>query len=118
MERLEQRVRELESRPAAPAPQPRLTGGDLQLTARAAAAKLARRGQDPAQIAATLAMPRGEVALLLKVQQAQSEAAKKKQSSADSTEPRLVAMKRETGRRTVKRKLGDAAPQAIPLGIQ
>ncbi len=69
------RVHVLESRAAeepepveAVVPAPELPPGDLNLTRRAQALRLARRGETPAKIASALGIPQNEVELLLKVQ--------------------------------------------------
>jgi hypothetical protein len=45
-----------------------LTGQELNLTRRAQALRMQRRGESPATIAAALRLPRNEIDLLLKIQ--------------------------------------------------
>jgi len=47
---------------------PSLTGQELNLTRRAQALRMQRRGESPATIAAALRLPRNEIDLLLKIQ--------------------------------------------------
>jgi len=64
---VERRVQEAEERSATLVPPPSLRSG-LNLTKRAQAARMSRRGDQAEQIATVLGMPRNEVNLLLKVQ--------------------------------------------------
>lgn len=66
VETLSEEVRELRQHPALPAPDGAPKAG-LNLNKRAQALRMHRRGEPPEQIAATLAVSRQEVDLLLKV---------------------------------------------------
>ena len=66
VEECARRLRELEQRPASPEI-PIGPRAGLNLTKRSQALRLHRRGESPAQIAASLDIPRQEVDLLLKV---------------------------------------------------
>jgi hypothetical protein len=67
LDTLSAQVRELERQPASAAPGvPRQA---MNLSRRSQAIRMHRRGEDPAQIAASLELPRQEVDLLLKVHQ-------------------------------------------------
>jgi hypothetical protein len=67
VESLSEEVRELRQHPAAAAPNGGAPKPGLNLTKRSQALRMHRRGEAPEQIAATLAVSRQEVDLLLKV---------------------------------------------------
>jgi hypothetical protein len=66
LENLTGRLREAEDRASIPA-QPVVVKPSLNMNKRNQVIRLSRRGQPPANIAATLSMPRKEVELLLKI---------------------------------------------------
>ena len=64
---MQETLREAETRAAVLVP-PRSSRSGMNINKRIQAARLAKRGERPEQIAAALGLPRSEIALLLKVQ--------------------------------------------------